>query len=264
MTADCVIVLSLSILKAVVKSNLLFALLLMVSPAALFGQSYEIDYMQAGNGLYIYTSYFDMGEYKKVGANGLIISGDSEVIIVDAPWDSAQTVQLMNWVADSIRKPVVAVIITHAHDDRIGGIAQVHAAGIPTVSTSLTAQLASQNGFYAPLYTFESDTTLQMAGASAEVYYPGPGHTEDNCVVYVPASRLLYGGCFLKSIYSKDLGNIADADLHNWPGSLDRLSARFPDAEFVIPGHGLWLPGAIENTRKLLIEYQAAQSEGEK
>lgn len=230
---------------------------LLCSYFALHGQDYDIDYMQAGNGLYIYTSYYDMGEYKKVGANGLIIAGDEEVIIVDAPWDSAQTVQLMEWVADSLRKPVAAFIITHAHDDRIGGIAQVHAQDNTTVGTSLTAVEATSNGFEAPLFTFSTDTLVEVAGAQAEVYYPGPGHTIDNCVVYVPDSRLLYGGCFLKSAGSKNLGNIADAHLESWPESLIKLQERFPHAEFIIPGHGLWLPGAVETTHRLLKEHQA-------
>ncbi|MGB3180042.1 MAG: subclass B1 metallo-beta-lactamase [Cyclobacteriaceae bacterium] len=231
--------------------------ILLCSHFALYGQGYDIDYMQAGPGLYIYTSYYDMGEYKKVGANGLVIAGNEEVIIVDAPWDSAQTAQLMEWVADSLRKPVAAFIITHAHDDRIGGIAQVHARGIATIGTSLTADEASTNGFEAPRFTFSADTLIEVAGAQAEVYYPGPGHTIDNCVVYVPASRLLYGGCFLKSAGSKNLGNIADVKLGSWPKSLLNLQERFSDAEFIIPGHGFWLPGAVENTHRLLKEHQA-------
>lgn len=219
-----------------------------------YAQDYAIDYVQADTGLYIYTSYYDMGAYKKVGANGLVLEGAKSVILVDAPWDSAQTAQLMKWVADSLQKPVRAAIITHAHEDRIGGIAQFHAAGIPTIGTTLTAAEAINRGFEPPMATFSSDTLVHLDDLQLELFYPGPGHTADNSVVYVPASHTLYGGCFLKSARSKNLGNIADADLTAWPASLERLALRYPEAIHVVPGHGGWQDGAIENTRRLLEE----------
>lgn len=232
--------------------GLIIFLAIALFPFVVCAQEYEIDYFRADSNLYIYTSYYDMGTYKKVGANGLVIEGDDEVIIVDAPWDSTQTLRLLTWVKDSLQKPVAAVIITHAHEDRIGGIDQVHAAGIPTLATELTAAEAINKGFTSPTYTFSTDTLLQIPGAAIDVFYPGPGHTEDNSVVYVPRNKTLYGGCFLKSAYSKNLGNIADANLPEWPHSLMQLKERFSEAKLVIPGHGNWESGALENTLRLL------------
>lgn len=239
----------------------LMTLCLWFGCSGLKAQSYDIDYVKADSNLYIYTSYYDMGEWKKIGANGLIIEGDKEVIVVDAPWDSVQTVQLLGWIADSLQKPVAALIITHAHEDRIGGIAQAHAANIPTIATRLTGEEAATNGFESPGYLFDRDTLISIPGAMAEVYYPGAGHTRDNCVVYLADSQTLYGGCFLKSASSKNLGNIADADIEAWPESLDNTESRFPKAELVIPGHGSREAGAIKNTRKLLGAHLASDSE---
>ena len=39
-------------------------------------------------------------------------------------------------------------------------------------------------------------------------------------------------------------GNVADADLAEWPTSVERIQKHYPEAEVVIPGHGL--PGGLD------------------
>ena len=68
-----------------------------------------------------------------------------------------------------------------------------------------------------------------------EVFYPGPGHSVDNVVVYIPQQQLLFGGCFVKE---QSLGNLEDADIDRWPESAQHLLDRYQDARIVIPGHG--------------------------
>ena len=43
---------------------------------------------------------------------------------------------------------------------------------------------------------------------------------------------------------STSAGNVADADLAEWPTSVERIKEKhYPEAEVVIPGHGL--PGGL-------------------
>jgi metallo-beta-lactamase class B len=100
--------------------------------------------------------------------------------------------------------------------------------------------------------------SLIMGGVEIDLLYPGRGHTDDNLVVYLPATRILYGGCFLKSSAASDLGNIADADLVAWPGSLRVVSERIPGAAIVVPGHGPVGGDPIERTAALLRQRAAA------
>src|SRR6185295_3616589 len=72
---------------------------------------------------------------------------------------------------------------------------------------------------------------------TAEVFYPGPAHTRDNIVVWLPDSRVLFGGCAVRAATS-GLGNVADADLTAYPASIRRVLERYPAAEVVVPGHG--------------------------
>lgn len=214
---------------------------------------YHIEVAKINEKTFIYTSYIDYSGYK-IGANGLILQVGEKVIIVDAPWNNEQTGRLINWVRNNINKPIETFIITHAHDDRIGGINRVKAEGINTISGIKTAEIAKSSSITVPDYTFKADTTLVVEYLSLELFYPGPGHSSDNIVVYLPEYQILYGGCFLKNSTTKDLGNTADADLEKWPESIANVQDRFPLLKLVVPGHGNWSPGSIENTLKLLQE----------
>ena len=85
------------------------------------------------------------------------------------------------------------------------------------------------------------------------MFYPGAGHSRDNIVAYLPGSKVLFGGCFIKAADARNLGNVRDGDAGAWPGSLKALRERFPNAEIVIPGHGeVGGPELIEHTMNLL------------
>ena len=81
-----------------------------------------------------------------------------------------------------------------------------------------------------------------MRFGPVELFYPGAAHSTDNLVVYVPSANVLYGGCAVHELSSTSAGNVADADLAEWPTSVERIQT-LPEAEVVIPGHGL--PGGL-------------------
>ncbi len=72
-----------------------------------------------------------------------------------------------------------------------------------------------------------------------EVDFIGEGHTEDSICVYLPMQKILFGGCSVKSLRSRGLGNIADANIDEWPDTIREMKRRFPEVEVIIPGHGL-------------------------
>lgn len=215
--------------------------------------SYDIEVESIREGVYIYRSYFDY-DGSKVSANGIIAESSDQVVLIDTPWDEQQTTQLLEWVETEINKPVSFAVITHAHMDRIGGISVYKKHGIETVSSHLTRDAAAVNGFDLPGTVFRSDTLLYYDDLSLEAFYPGPGHTGDNIVVYLNDHDILYGGCFIKSASSASLGNLEDADVRNWPSSLQQVKNRYPHPALVIPGHGNRSDGAIENTLQLLAD----------
>lgn len=219
---------------------------------------YSIKTTKVDSNIYLYTSYGDAGNYKNVDANAVVLVSGNEAMLFDTPWDSVQAEQLITWVNDSLGKKIILSVITHAHADRIGSIRIMHRHGIPTYSHYLTAQEAVKRDYPKPRQVFfNDDTTFRCGNIEVVAYYPGAGHTIDNIVLYIPSKKFLYGGCFIKSGFSTDIGNIEDADVAAWPESLAKMKNRFKKTgiNMIIPGHGSWQSDkAVENTRRLLTE----------
>lgn len=234
--------------------SLLFSIAFHTSASA----QYSIKTTKVDSNIYIYTSYGDAGNYKNVDANAVVVVSGDDAMLFDTPWDSVQAEQLITWITDSLHKKITLSVITHAHADRIGSIATMHRHSIPTYSHHLTAQEAAKRDYPRPQHIFyNDDTTFRCGNIEVVAYYPGAGHTIDNIILYIPSKKFLYGGCFIKSGFSTDIGNIEDADIAAWPVSLAKMKNRFKKTgiNMIIPGHGSWQSDkAIENTRRLLTE----------
>jgi len=86
-----------------------------------------------------------------------------------------------------------------------------------------------------------------------ETYYPGPGHTSDNIVIWFKDDQILYGGCLIKSTESKTLGNLSDANVFSWKKSLKNIDKKYPKPTIIIPGHQDWnSPHSLKYTMSLL------------
>ncbi|QQL51372.1 subclass B1 metallo-beta-lactamase [Mucilaginibacter ginkgonis] len=207
-------------------------------------------------GFWIYQSY---GNYngQQVSANGLICEGETGLIIVDAPWDTLQTRQLLTWIDSTRHKPILFSIHTHYHADRVGGLDVYHQRGIKAYATAATIARVDPK-LQRDLTPLQSTDTVLYAGITpANIYFPGAGHTADNIVVWFPLQKILFGGCMIKSTDDSTLGNIADADLNAWPNSLKNLMQRYPNAAIVIPGHDGWRGDSIRHTLDLLNQGKA-------
>ena len=222
----------------------------------------KLTVTKLSNGVYVHVTY---GIYQNnaIPSNGLIIRTTDGIVLVDTGWDTKEdtgnTRQLLQWVADSLGQPVRLCIVTHAHEDRVGGISELRKAGIRVVSTPLTAQKSVALGYESPEGILPNDTTFTIGQEPIRCYFPGEGHTRDNIVVWLPKQQILHGGCFVKSVAAFGMGNIADANLTEWATSIRKVMDRFGSAKVVVPGHEEWSDTkALEHTLRLL-EKHAAQ-----
>ena len=62
--------------------------------------------------------------------------------------------------------------------------------------------------------------------------------------LYTSRQRTCYTVVAVHELSSTSAGNVADADLAEWPTSVERIQKHYPEAEVVIPGHGL--PGGLD------------------
>jgi metallo-beta-lactamase class B len=212
--------------------------LLLFLPACLFGQARSpVKLSKIEDSVWLHTTY-KLYNTVNLPSNGLIIQTSSGLVLIDTPSDDSLTVELLDSAKMRFNQDVVFAIVTHAHDDRIGGIRTLLKKGIKVVSIALTCQKAKELGYEVPEQVSSTDTMFIIGNEKVELFYPGAGHTVDNIVVWLPEREILFGGCLVKSASSTNLGNVADADLKEWPRSIHKVMDKFSSAEVVIPGHG--------------------------
>lgn len=212
----------------------------------------ELRIEKIAEDVYLHTSFQQVQDYGLVDANGLVVLDGRGAYIIDTPWSERDTAALVAWLQER-NYQVKASVSTHFHDDRTAGIAYLNSISVPTYASARTNALLKQNGKAPATETFD-DAPLWLIEGKAEVFYPGAGHSVDNLVVWLPEQKLLNGGCFVRAATAGTLGNTADAVVSEWAASAERLQRRYPDAQLVIPGHGV--PGDVsllEHTRKLAV-----------
>jgi metallo-beta-lactamase class B len=196
--------------------------------------------------------YVAADEYPLSDENSVVYIGAGFVTVIGATWtpDTARLLALE--VARITRKPIKEVVDTNYNLDRAGGNAYFKSIGARIVSTTLTADLLrrdwlemvanARKSFPAypdtplvvPDKTYPGDFELQ--GGRVRGIYLGPSHAPDDIFVYFPEEKVLYGGCILK----EQLGNLALADLVEYPKTLRKLKQLDLGYTTIIAGH--WSP----------------------
>jgi len=197
----------------------------------------EVFIEEIADNVWRHVSSKNVPNFGLIPSNGIIARFGVDVLLIDSAWDDEQTKLILDWIEKELKAQPSVAVITHAHDDRIGGIHEIHSRGVRTLSSRLTAELAKQQGLEVPQQTFEEKLTLSLGGREVLVHYPGPGHTRDNIVVWLPDQKILVGGCLVKSAHAKSIGNTKDADLAQWPTTIKKVQQEFPQAKIVVPGH---------------------------
>jgi metallo-beta-lactamase class B len=200
---------------------------------------------------YIFTTYH-MYQGSRISANGMYVVSDSGVVMIDTPWDTTQFQPLLNSIRTKHNKNVILCIATHFHEDRTGGLEYYSNQGIRTFTTKQTDDLSKKRGMKRAQYLIYKDTVFKVGQYSFQTYYPGPGHTADNIVIWFSKQKILYGGCLIKSTDVDDLGNLADAYTKEYSAAIKRLQIKFGHPNYIIPGHDDWhSKESLEHTLEL-------------
>jgi metallo-beta-lactamase class B len=161
-------------------------------------------------------------------------------------------------------------VILPDHDPEYsGGISYWKRSGANVVSTTLTEETLKGDWTRAvdftrkhfpsypklplvlPTKTYGADFTLDKGDIRG--FYLGPSHNTDDIFVYFPKERILYAGSILK----EHLGNLASANLVEYPKTLQKLQALHLDIDKIISGHwsAVHGPDLIEQYLAMLKEH---------
>lgn len=220
----------------------------------LFGQKAHIplEITHLTGDFYVFTTY---QTYKGslVPANSMYLVTDEGVALFDTPWDITQVQPLLDSIKIKHNKTVKMCIATHSHEDRTGGFDVLHAQGVKTFTTCQTDAICKEKGQKRAEFLIEHDTVFKLGQYEFQTYYPGQGHTPDNIVVWFERDKVLYGGCLIKSVEATTLGNLADANVKEWPNTIKNIQQKFKKTKFIIPGHDDWNSlKSLSHTLKLL------------
>ncbi len=201
-------------------------------------QSETLVITQVSPNVYQHTSFLQTESFGNVPCNGMIVHNNNEVVVFDTPANDEISEELIQWIQNSLKSKINAVVPTHFHDDCLGGLNAFHKHDIPSIANSKTIEIAKEKQLPVPLKSFTNQEKIAVGNQFAELYFFGEGHTKDNIVAYYPNEKVLFGGCLIKEL-NAGKGNLADANEAAWAETATKLKSTITDAKIVIPGHGL-------------------------
>lgn len=187
------------------------------------------------------------------GVNLGLVVGTTGALLVDTGSSPAQGRAVRASVAAVTDRPLVAVVVTHAHHDHAFGLAafdDLDTLGHESLPAVLAAGPARERavalGFdpttlRPPHREIAVAVALDLGGRRVEVAHLGSGHTEGDLVVVVPDADLLFVGDLVESAPS--LVEAApwwgpDSLPHAWGSTLDGVIGLMTATSRAVPGHG--------------------------
>jgi glyoxylase-like metal-dependent hydrolase (beta-lactamase superfamily II) len=211
--------------------------------------------------------------------NAYLIETTNGVVAVDGTLTRSDS-RAFRRLFETLAKPLLAVLITHAHPDHVAGITElVQGKEVPIVALSAVKRLMEQteqakHAQWGPVYQeewihnwtypnrlVEDRKTIIFDGITYRVYDLGPGGDCDANGVWVVETTpnvAFVGDLIFNGMHSY----VADEHLLSWLANLERARSFLADVETVYLGHGK--PGSLNllnAQRDYLLAYCAAVKE---
>lgn len=200
-------------------------------------RSNDLIVTQITENSFVHISFLQTNDFGNVPCNGLIVRNNNEVIIFDTPTNDKSSEELINWIQETLKCKINAIIPGHFHDDCLGGLKAFHNNNIPSYANYKTIEFAKEINSAVPKNGFKDSLTLKVGDENVIVKFFGEGHTKDNIVGYFPIENVMFGGCLIKEINASK-GYLGDANVADWSATVEKVKKEYPDVKIIIPGHG--------------------------
>ncbi|MBW3517683.1 hypothetical protein [Flavobacterium sp. NKUCC04_CG] len=232
------------------KNLLVFFLFTVCS--SLFSQSREIQYHALSESYFVFSSYKNI-KRSDLLINGMYVVTNEGIMVVNSLGNSADFETFYQYVTTKHQKPITHFITTTSDIEGINMIDFFKSKGVKTYSTRETDQISKAKGLSRAAYFIDKETSFRFGNEIFKLYYPGPGASKSNFVIWFPHINTLYAGCFLQGSGTQRLFHLADADVSAWKGSLLALKDHYPSPKHIIVTHGHYQASdAYNNTLQLL------------
>jgi len=238
-----------------------------------------VSFTKLSDNAYAYTAEGD--------PNSGVIIGDDACMVIDATATPVMARDLIARIRAVTDKPIKYVVLSHYHAVRVLGASAFFDEGATEIIASrgtyemiaergeadmhseierfprLFRAVESIPGLTWPTMVFERQLTLFLGGLEVRIMHIGPGHTRGDTIAWIPSQRICFSGDLVEynaGVYT------GDAQLEEWPATLDALAALGP--EKLVPGRGpaLETPAdvarGIEYTRRWVTDLYRTAREG--
>lgn len=198
----------------------------------------DIQLIHIQDSIFVHITWHRLENFGQFSSNGLIVIKNGQALMIDTPMDDDKTKRLTYYLKDSLSVDLTKLIIGHFHDDCLGGLRYLQSIGIESIANSLTIAKCKEIGLPIPSKSFTDSLTIDFNGEQIDCNFFGSGHSFDNITVWISNKKILFGGCLIRSIDSKTLGNLSDSVLSDWDKTIEKIIKKYSETEVVIPGHG--------------------------
>jgi glyoxylase-like metal-dependent hydrolase (beta-lactamase superfamily II) len=210
--------------------------------------------VKIADNIYSYVDVKKGSPQKSFGANAGIIIGQDGILVIDTLISAKEAKRFIKDIRSVSDKPIRYVINTHYHLDHAFGNSEFAKLGAVIIAQEKCNKNLEEKGAAAlknaknyglseadmegtaialPFLTFRDKMELELGNQKIELIYPGPSHSDDSILVYLPDQKILFTGDILFTNYHPFL---AEGNLEGWGKVLDRIMAM--DVNKIIPGHG--------------------------
>jgi glyoxylase-like metal-dependent hydrolase (beta-lactamase superfamily II) len=216
-----------------------------------------------------------------------VIIGDESVMVIDTTATPVMARDLIARIREVTDKPIRHVVLSHYHAVRVLGASAYFAEGATEIIASrgtwdlivergeadmkseierfprLFQAVESVPGLTWPTLVFERELTLHLGKLEVKLMHIGAGHTRGDTIAWIPSQKICFSGDLVEynaGVYT------GDAQLEEWPDTLERLRALGP--EQLVPGRGPVLQGiaacnaGIDYTKKWVGDLYATAQAG--
>lgn len=198
----------------------------------------DIQLVHLQDSIFVHISWHQLDNFGRFPSNGLLLIKNGQALMIDTPMDNDKTERLTTYLKDSMLVVVRKLIIGHFHDDCLGGLSYLQSRGVESIANAMTLEKCKELGLPLPSTPFTDSLAFDFNGEQIDCHYFGPGHSFDNITVWIPGKKMLFGGCLVKSMDARGLGNLSDAVVPAWDSTVARILKKYPAIKTVIPGHG--------------------------